>query len=142
MSFGGSGAGSGKTRMALSEINVTPLVDVMLVLLIIFMVTTPMMQQGIEIELPETAASGVPTSDEPFVLVIRKNKRIYVGEQQIPSAELAARLKAIFATRPNKQIYLQADRAVDYGSVAEAMAEIRAAGIFNIGLVTVPKAGP
>ena len=125
--------------MVVSEINVTPLVDVMLVLLIIFMVTTPMMQQGIDIELPETAASGVATSDEPFVLVIKKNKKLYVGETNIPMVDLQKRLKAIFETRKNKQVYLQADRAVDYGFVAETMAEIRAAGIFNIGLVTLPK---
>lgn len=129
----------GKSRMVVSEINVTPLVDVMLVLLIIFMVTTPMMQQGIDIELPETAASGVATSDEPFVLVIKKNKKLYVGETNIPIADLQKRLQAIFETRKNKQVYLQADRAVDYGFVAETMAEIRAAGIFNIGLVTLPK---
>jgi biopolymer transport protein TolR len=111
----------------------------MLVLLIIFMVTTPMMQQGIDIELPETTASGVATNDEPFVLVIRKNKKLYVGEQVIASADLQKRLQAIFEKRKNKQIYLQADRSVDYGFVAETMADIRAAGIYNIGLVTLPK---
>jgi biopolymer transport protein TolR len=132
-------ASQGKSRMAMSEINVTPLVDVMLVLLIIFMVTTPMMQQGLDVELPETASSGVATTDEPFVLVIKKNKRLFVGEQSIPQADLGRRLKAIFETRKNKQIYLQADRSVDYGFVAETMAEIRAAGIYNIGLVTLPK---
>lgn len=135
----GMGSGGGKSRMVMSEINVTPLVDVMLVLLIIFMVTTPMMQQGLDVELPETASSGVATSEDPFVLVIRKNKRIYVGEQNLPVADLQRRLKAIFETRKNKQIYLQADRSVDYGFVAETMAEIRAAGIYNIGLVTLPK---
>ncbi len=134
-----SASGSGKSRVVLSEINVTPLVDVMLVLLIIFMVTTPMMQQGIDIELPETASSGVPTAEEPFVLVIKKNRKLYVGDQVIPQDDLGTRLKAIFEKRRNKQIYLQADKAVDYGFVAETMAEIRAAGIYNIGLVTLPK---
>jgi len=137
-----SSGGGGNSRMTMSEINVTPLVDVMLVLLIIFMVTTPMMQQGIDIDLPETAASGVETSEEPFVLVIRKNKRLYIGETEIPSKNLSTRLNAIFEKRPNKQIYLQADRSVDYGFVAEVMADIRAAGIYNIGLVTVPKSKP
>ena len=125
--------------MVMSEINVTPLVDVMLVLLIIFMVTTPMMQQGIDIDLPETSSSGVATSDEPFVLVIKKNRKLYVADQMIPSELLQTRLKAIFETRKNKQVYLQADKTVDYGFVAETMADIRAAGIFNIGLVTIPK---
>ncbi len=136
-----SAGGGGKSRAVMSEINVTPLVDVMLVLLIIFMITAPMMQQGLEIELPETAASGVSTSDEPFVLIIAKNKRITVGGTAIAASDLRTRLKAIFEKRSNKQIYLQADKAVDYGFVAETMAEIRAAGITNIGLVTLPK-GP
>ncbi len=126
----------------MSEINVTPLVDVMLVLLIIFMVTAPMMQQGIEIELPETVASGVSTSDEPFILTIHRNKKITVAGQTIALDDLAKKLAAIFEKRSTKQIYLQADRAVDYGFVAETMAEIRMAGIFNIGLVTVPRSGP
>ncbi|MEK7356503.1 MAG: biopolymer transporter ExbD [Bdellovibrionota bacterium] len=134
-----SSGGSGKSRMVMSEINVTPLVDVMLVLLIIFMVTTPMMQQGIDIELPETASSGVPTAEEPFVLVIKKDKTIHVGNQRLALNDIRTRLKAIFETRKNKQIYLQADRAVDYGFVAETMAELRAAGIYSIGLVTQPK---
>ena len=137
--MGFSGAGGGKSRRVMSEINVTPMVDVMLVLLIIFMVTTPMMQQGLDIELPETASTGTPTAEEPFVLMIKKNRKIYVGDQTIATDDLRTRLKAIFERRNNKQIYLQADRTVDYGFVAETMAEIRAAGITNIGLVTLPK---
>lgn len=136
-----SSSGGGKSRAAMSEINVTPLVDVMLVLLIIFMVTAPMMQQGIDIDLPETANSGVATNDEPFVLEIKKNKKLYVGETQIEMSDLRTKLAAIFSTRKNKQIYLQADRSVDYGFVAEAMGEIKAAGVSSIGLVTLPKTG-
>jgi biopolymer transport protein TolR len=126
-------------RRVLSEINVTPFVDVMLVLLIIFMVTAPMMQQGIEIDLPETASSGVEVSEEPFILVIRQDQTIVAGTAKIPINELKDKLAAIFSTRKNKQVYIQADKKVDYGFVAEAMGEIKAAGIFNIGLVTLPK---
>lgn len=137
----GSG-GSSKSRMALSEINVTPLVDVMLVLLIMFMVTTPLMQQGIDVDLPKTSASGVEATDEPFVLVISSDQKMTAAKIPVGMSELQTKLKAIFETRKNKQIYIQADRRVDYGFVAEAMAEIRAAGIYNIGLITLPKSGP
>jgi biopolymer transport protein TolR len=135
----GMSSGNGKSRMVLSDINVTPLVDVMLVLLIMFMVTTPLMQQGIEVDLPKTSASGVEPSDEPFILTISADQKITAGKQSIAMNDLQVKLKAIFEKRKNKQIYLQADRKVDYGFVAEAMAEIRAAGIFNIGLITLPK---
>ena len=129
----------GKSRMSISEINVTPLVDVMLVLLIMFMVTAPMMQQGIDVDLPKTAASGVEPSEDPFVLIISADQKITAGKQRIEMSELKEKLSAIFSTRKDKQLYIQADRKVDYGFVAETMAEIRAAGIFNIGLVTIPK---
>lgn len=131
--------GSRKSRVTLSEINVTPLVDVMLVLLIMFMVTTPLMQQGIEVNLPKTAASGVQAKDDPFILVISKNKKISIGKVFISMSQLEPKLRLIFKTRKSKQLYLQADKTVDYGFVAEAMAEIRRAGIHNIGLVTLPK---
>lgn len=129
------------SRTVLSEINVTPLVDVMLVLLIIFMVTAPMMQQGLDVELPETSNSGVATNDDPFVLEIKKDKSLHAGESEMHMQTLKTKLQAIFATRKNKQIYIKADRNVDYGTVAEAMGEIRAAGIYSIGMITLPKAG-
>ncbi len=137
--MGMSSGGGSKSRATLSEINVTPLVDVMLVLLIMFMVTTPLMQQGIEVDLPKTSSSGVELNDEPFVLVISSNQKMTVAKQNVAMSDLRSKVKAIFETRKNKQIYIQADRKVDYGFVAEAMAEIRAAGIFNIGLITLPK---
>ncbi len=130
---------SGSSRMILSEINVTPLVDVMLVLLIMFMVTAPMMQQGIEVELPKTASSGVSTQEDPTVLVISQNKQITIAKRPIAATELKAKLGAIFEGRKDKQIYIQADRRVDYGFVAEVMADIRQAGVTSIGLITVPK---
>lgn len=134
-----SGGGKSKSRATLSEINVTPLVDVMLVLLIMFMVTTPLMQQGIEVDLPKTSSSGVEPKEEPFVLVIGHDKQMTVAKTKISMEELRPKLKAIFENKRNKQVYIQADRKVDYGFVAEAMAEVRAAGIFNIGLITLPK---
>jgi biopolymer transport protein TolR len=132
-------SGSGRSKAVLSEINVTPLVDVMLVLLIMFMVTTPLMQQGIEVDVPKTAASGVEMTDEPFLLVIHKDRRMEAGKSLITMSSLRSKIQAIFKTRKNKQVYIQADQRVDYGAVAEAMAEIRAAGVTNIGLITLPK---
>ena len=131
--------GSNQQRQSMSEINVTPFVDVMLVLLIIFMITAPMMEQGIDINLPKTAASGIETNDKPFVLVARENNKLYVAQEEVTLKGLRKKLKAIFSSRPNKQVYLKADKNVSYGFVAETLAEIRAAGIFNIGLVTLPK---
>lgn len=133
------GMGSSNNRNSMSEINVTPLVDVMLVLLIIFMVTAPMMQQGIDIDLPETAASGIETSDEPFVLTIQNDNKLYIASEEVSLEGLRKKLKAIFDTRKNKQVYLKADKKVNYELVAKTLAEIRAAGIYNIGLVTLPQ---
>lgn len=123
----------------MSEINVTPFVDVMLVLLIIFMVTAPMMQQGIDVNLPKTSSTGIELNETPFVIVIQTNGKIKIADIEVPLSSLKDKLKAIFQNKKNKQVYIQADRKVDYGYVAETMAEIRQAGIFNISLVTLPK---
>ena len=128
-----------KTHRVLSEINVTPFVDVMLVLLIIFMVTAPMMQQGLEIELPETAGAGIAVPDEPFVLTIKKNQKIFIGSKQITLSELGKKTAAILKVRKDQQVYIQADKAVDYGVVAQALAEIRSAGFYQINLITTFK---
>ena len=129
----------GNSRMVMSEINVTPFVDVMLVLLIIFMVTAPMMQQGLDVNLPKTASTGVALNEEPFVLTVTKGGKIKAGETEVPTEGLSAKIKAIFETRNAKQIYIQADKEVDYGTVAYVMGEVRMAGITNISLITLPK---
>jgi biopolymer transport protein TolR len=135
----GMNTNSKSSKMVMSEINVTPFVDVMLVLLIIFMVTAPMMQQGIDVNLPKTASSGIELNEKPFVLTITSDAKIKVSEVTIQMTDLKNKLSAIFKDKKNKQIYIQADKKVGYGVVAEAMAEIRQAGILNISLVTLPK---
>jgi biopolymer transport protein TolR len=130
---------SNNSSRVVSEINVTPLVDVMLVLLIMFMVTAPLMQQGIEVDLPKTAASGVSPSEDPLTIVVDQYKKISIAKQSIDLEDLKPKLNAIFTNRKNKQVYLRADKNVSYGFVTEVMAEIRAAGITNIGLITLPK---
>lgn len=123
----------------MSEINVTPLVDVMLVLLIMFMVTTPLMQQGLSVNLPKTAPSGIEMKEDPFVLVIDSNQKILINKTEVSLSGLKLKLKAIFENKKNKQVFIQADKKSEYGFVTEVLAEVRAAGIFNIGLVTLPK---
>lgn len=134
-----SSSGRSGSKAVMSEINVTPFVDVMLVLLIIFMVTTPLMQQGIDVNLPKTAATGTELQEDPFIVVITARGAIKVGEIEVATNQLRDKLKAIFQTRKNKQIYIRADEKVDYGVVAQAMSEIQAAGISSINLVTQQK---
>lgn len=135
----GMSSGNKSSKMAMSEINVTPFVDVMLVLLIIFMVTAPMMQQGIDVNLPKTSSAGVELNEDPFVLSVDVNGKIKISGVNVEMATLKTKLKAIFENKKNKQIYIQADRKVDYGIVAEVMGEARAAGIYNLSLITIPK---
>lgn len=127
------------SKMAMSEINVTPFVDVMLVLLIIFMVTAPMMQQGIDVNLPKTSSGGVELNEDPFILSIDSSGKIKISGTVVSITTLKEKLKAIFENKKNKQIYIQADKKVDYGIVAEVMGEARAAGIYNLSLITIPK---
>lgn len=128
-------------RKVLSEINVTPLVDVMLVLLIIFMVTAPLMQQGISIDLPETESTGMEIKEEPFVIHIKKNNKVYFGEasRSISLESVKIKLSAIMKARKDKNVYIKADKEVTYELVAQTMAAIQASGTYSIGLVTLPK---
>ena len=129
----------GKSRVVLSEINVTPFVDVMLVLLIIFMVTAPMLQQGIDLSLPEVRSSGAPPPGDPFILQIKKNKKIYIGSQIVPLNALSSKLAAIFKNKSHRGVYVQADKSLPYGFVARTLGEIKAGGVIHINLVTTTK---
>ena len=125
----------GKKTM-LSEINVTPFVDVMLVLLIIFMVTAPLLQQGIDISLPETKPVASKMPEEPFILQISKEEKIYIGDQSVLLRELPQKLSALFEHRSDQAVYLKADKFVPYGFVAQTLAEIKSSGISSVSLVT------
>ena len=98
-----------------------------------------MMQQGIDIQLPRTATAGIETKSEPLILTIKANKKIYWGSTAVVTTNLNTKLKAHFKTQKQKQVYIIADKSVDYGLVAEVIAEVKAAGIENVGLVTLPK---
>ncbi len=120
----------------MSEINVTPLVDVMLVLLIVFMVAAPLMTVGVPIELPKTEAKQLDSNTEPLYVTVQADKTIYLQETLIPLAELAPKLLAIAKNGNEEQIFVRADTNVDYGSVMEVMGLLNSAGYRKIGLVT------
>jgi biopolymer transport protein TolR len=123
----------------ISDINVTPFVDVMLVLLVIFMVTAPLMQQGIDVELPRTTTQPIRLEQEPLVLTVRKDGKAFLGRQEIALAELQAKLVAVFGARGDKELFLRADREAPYGVVVKAMAAARGAGATKLGIVTEPE---
>jgi biopolymer transport protein TolR len=123
----------------MSEINVTPFVDVMLVLLVIFMVTAPMMQSGIDVDLPETKTQPMRMRDEPLILSVKKDGTLFVGRTEVPLEELAVKLEAIFEGRDTKELFLRADKEAAYGKVAQAMAAAREAGASKLGMVTEPE---
>jgi len=124
---------------AISEINVTPFVDVMLVLLVIFMVTAPLMQQGVDVELPRTTTQPIRLEQEPLVLTVRKDGKAFLGRQEIALPELQAKLVAVFGARGDKELFLRADREAPYGLVVKAMAAARGAGATKLGIVTEPE---
>jgi biopolymer transport protein TolR len=122
----------------LAEINVTPLVDVMLVLLIVFMVSAPMMQQGVQVDLPKANATALNEVPDQLVLVVSKSKGIQINGNVIEQGTLSRKLQAIAAVKPDVQIYIQADQTVPYGYIAQVMAEVKQARISHVGLVTQP----
>lgn len=140
----GSGGGGGRRggrrggkKAPMSEINVTPMVDVMLVLLIIFMVAAPMMTVGVPIDLPETQAKAMNSETQPITISVNPAGEIYLQETAIPLEDVVAKLEAIATTGYNERIYVRGDTAAAYGTVMQVMARISAAGFKNIGLVTL-----
>ncbi|WP_460274135.1 protein TolR [Celeribacter sp. ULVN23_4] len=135
---GGGGRRRGRRRpAAMSEINVTPFVDVMLVLLIIFMVAAPMMTVGVPIELPETAATALPQEEqEPLTITLTADGQVLLMANETPETDLVAKLKAIAAERQDDKIFLRADGSVPYERVAQVMGALNAGGFRSIGLVT------
>jgi biopolymer transport protein TolR len=111
-------------------------VDVMLVLLIIFMVTAPIIQQGVEVNLPKVKAAALPGKEEQFIVSITRSREVYLNDTRIRPEQLSEKLKAISVERPNRQVFLRADDAVPYGEVVRTMAAIKAAGIEDVGMVT------
>jgi biopolymer transport protein TolR len=122
----------------MSDINVTPLVDVMLVLLIIFMVTAPMMMQGVEVNLPQTTVKPIKTREDPLILTVNKKREIYLENYRVELDGLEKKVKKIFQNRRDKEILLRADKDVPYGFVIDVISRIKRAGIDKLGMVTEP----
>src|SRR3990172_1206445 len=129
---------SQRNGSTISQINVTPLVDVMLVLLVIFMVTAPIIQQGVQVNLPQAKAGAIPGKEEQLVVAITRSGRIYLNDNPMTLAELGQKLRAIRQLQQDKEVYLRADQDVRYGVVMKAIAEIKQAGIKRLGMVTRP----
>jgi biopolymer transport protein TolR len=135
VAFGGDTGGG---RRAMTDINVTPLVDVMLVLLIIFMVTAPLIQSGVKVDLPRASAQQMEHAEEKLVLKITRDRRIYLGDVEIHPADLEAKLATNARVQKDKELYLHADRSLNYGLVVEIMAIARRAGVESLGMITEP----
>jgi biopolymer transport protein TolR len=125
----------------MSEINVTPMVDVMLVLLIIFMVAAPMLTVGVPIDLPDTQAKAMNADTQPITVSVNQAGQVYLQETEIPIEEIVAKLQAISKTGYEERIFIRGDKSADYGTVMKVMARISAAGYKNIGLVSLQEQG-
>jgi biopolymer transport protein TolR len=128
--------GSGKKLM--SEINVTPLVDVMLVLLIIFMVTAPMMMEGVDVNLPQTKTKSIKTQEDPLILSVTKNGDVFLENHTVKLEDLGQKIETVFKYRKEKEVLLRADKDIPYGFVVKVMAEVKRAGVAKLGMVTEP----
>jgi len=121
-----------------SDINVTPLVDVILVLLIIFMVTAPMLQMGIDVNLPRVKSKSIDVGEEKLILTINNKKEIFINKYKASIDNLKPKLESIFASRIDREIFMRADEKVPYGFVVKVMSEVRKAGVDKLGMITEP----
>ncbi|MBC8393996.1 MAG: protein TolR [Deltaproteobacteria bacterium] len=122
----------------MSDINVTPFVDVMLVLLIIFMVTAPMMMQGVDVSLPAATSDPLPAEEEHLIISINKDNQVFINNYQVTLNNLKDKLIAILRGRVDREVYLRADKDISYGMVVRVMSEVKGAGIEKLGMVTAP----
>jgi biopolymer transport protein TolR len=132
MAFEDSGGGT------ISNINVTPLVDVMLVLLVIFMVTAPILQQGVNINLPKVKAAALTGEEQQLVVAVNRQGEVYLNDTPTTLSELGPKLQAILKLRPDRQVFLRADQSVKYGEVMRVIATVKGAGVERLGMVTEP----
>ena len=128
----------GNNSQLMSDINVTPFVDVMLVLLIIFMVTAPMMMQGVDVSLPEATAEPLDSEKEHLIITIDTKNQIFINDFQVTVDGLAEKLKKILEGRSDREVFLKADKDISYGTVVQVMAEVKGAGVEKLGMVTEP----
>ena len=127
-----------RSNDTISQINVTPLVDVMLVLLVIFMVTAPILQQGISVELPRVRAGALGGDEVQLVVTVAKGNELYLNDTPVGLDDLKEKLQAILRERPDRQVFLRADTSVQYGQVLLVMASLQQIGVTNLGMVTAP----
>jgi len=130
---------SGDDRRPFAEINVTPFVDVVLVLLIIFMVTAPMMQQGVDVDLPNTTTQNLRVHNEPLIITVKKDGTYFLANTTVTEKELGVKLQAILSGLDDKGVFLRADQSASYGAVVKALAAARIAGATKLGMVTEPE---
>ena len=129
----------GNNSQLMSDINVTPFVDVMLVLLIIFMVTAPMMMQGVDVSLPEATAEPLESEKEHLIITIDNNHQVFINDFQVTIDGLGEKLQKILQGRSDREVFLKADKDISYGTVVQVMAEVKGAGVEKLGMVTEPE---
>lgn len=136
-----AGSNGGDDYAPMAEINIIPLVDVMLVLLIISMITTPFMEQGVNVDLPVAGGQNLQKTETeaPVTLFVSKDRNLRIGETPVTRAELPKKLAALFSKRSSRELFVRADKDVPYGVVADVMARVQAAGVERVGLVTQPE---